>query len=209
MKTVLWDWNGTLLDDVHTCIDAMNIILNRRKLPLLTSEIYRQIFTFPVFDYYEKLGFNFTSDPFEKLAEEYLLEYDSLVQKAALFPGAADTLSHLHSKGYSQIILSAMRQTDLLCQVKTAGISSWFQDILGLKDIYAKSKIENAIQYIGKHNLKSDDICMIGDTDHDYEVSKALGCRCILIKNGHQHLECQFTGNVEILNSIVDVSRYL
>jgi phosphoglycolate phosphatase len=209
LKIVFWDWNGTLLNDVHTCIDAMNIVLGRRNMPLLNLETYRQIFTFPVINYYEKLGFDFSVDPFHRLAEEYLLEYDALAQNATIYPGALETLVHLHSKGYSQTILSAMRQTDLLNQVENAKISSWFQKIIGLQDIYAKSKVENAIQYIKKKALNPADICIIGDTHHDYEVSIALGCRCILIANGHQHLRDQFCEDVKILSNISDVCSFL
>jgi phosphoglycolate phosphatase len=209
LKIVFWDWNGTLLNDVHTCIDAMNIVLSRRKIPLLNIHTYRQIFTFPVIDYYEKLGFDFAVDPFTRLAEEYLIEYDVLAQKAFLFPGAAEVLSHLHSKGYSQIILSAMRQADLHKQVENAKISYWFEDIIGLQDIYAKSKVENAIQYIRKNAFNPDDIYMIGDTYHDYEVSKAIGCRCILIANGHQHLRDLSSDDVKILGDISEVCDFL
>jgi phosphoglycolate phosphatase len=209
LEIVFWDWNGTLLNDVHTCIDAMNVVLSRRKMSLLNFETYRQIFTFPIINYYEKLGFDFSVDPFHRLAEEYLFEYDLLVQKATLYPGALETLVHLHSKGYSQSILSAMRQADLLNQVENAKINSWFKEIIGLQDIYAKSKIENAIQYIKKNDVNPADICMIGDTYHDYEVSIALGCRCILISNGHQHLRNSFHKDVKVLSNILDVRSIL
>ena len=62
---VIWDWNGTLLDDNWLCVEVMNTLLSSRNLPLLTLERYRDIFDFPVKNYYEKLGFNFKKESFE------------------------------------------------------------------------------------------------------------------------------------------------
>ena len=65
-KHIIWDWNGTLLDDVDIVIDCMNSLLKKRNLPLLHVDKYKDIFTFPVKDYYSQLGFDFTTEPFEK-----------------------------------------------------------------------------------------------------------------------------------------------
>ena len=47
-KHVIWDWNGTLLDDAVLCVEVMNVVLARRKLPPLTAERYADRFRFPV-----------------------------------------------------------------------------------------------------------------------------------------------------------------
>ena len=65
IKHVIWDWNGTLLDDAWLCVDVMNGMLSKRGLPLITLEIYRNIFDFPVRDYYLKLGYDFDNESFE------------------------------------------------------------------------------------------------------------------------------------------------
>jgi hypothetical protein len=58
-KNIIWDWNGTLLNDITICIKSMNILLKERTLPLISEDKYRDIFTFPVRNYYEQLGFDF------------------------------------------------------------------------------------------------------------------------------------------------------
>ena len=74
---VVWDWNGTLFDDVALCIQVMNGMLEKRGLPRLAGpEQYRQVFTFPVEEYYKALGFDFSREPFSQLAAEYISEYD-------------------------------------------------------------------------------------------------------------------------------------
>ena len=66
LHTILWDWNGTLLDDVEVALAAMNEMLARRGLPLLQGrEPYRDIFTFPVRVYYTAAGLDLSAEPFE------------------------------------------------------------------------------------------------------------------------------------------------
>ena len=63
-KHIVWDWNGTLLDDRWLCIEAINIVLSSRGMPLVSNKNYRDVFCFPVIEYYEKLGFDFTKEHF-------------------------------------------------------------------------------------------------------------------------------------------------
>ena len=69
---IIWDWNGTLLDDAWLCVDVMNGMLEERGMKLKTVDEYRELFDFPVRDYYEKLGFNFKDEPFDKVGMEFI-----------------------------------------------------------------------------------------------------------------------------------------
>ena len=59
IKHIVWDWNGTLLDDLWLSIKAINIVLKRHNLPQVNDKKYLNLFIFPVIEYYKKLGFNF------------------------------------------------------------------------------------------------------------------------------------------------------
>ena len=74
-KTIIWDWNGTLLNDLDLSVDSVNILLKERNLPTLTVEKYKDIFGFPVIDYYVKAGFDFEKEPFEIPAKQYVKLY--------------------------------------------------------------------------------------------------------------------------------------
>ena len=55
-KQIIWDFNGTLLDDVRETLDATNALLARYGKPMLAdADAYRRVFGFPVIDYYEKI----------------------------------------------------------------------------------------------------------------------------------------------------------
>lgn len=58
--TVLWDWNGTLLDDAALCCELLNTMLARHGYaPVGSMEAYRQVFCFPIETYYRRAGFDF------------------------------------------------------------------------------------------------------------------------------------------------------
>jgi len=188
-KTLFWDWNGTLLDDTRVCIDAMNILLRERKLKELDESEYRRIFTFPVKDYYVEAGFDFTTEPFETPAIEFIENYDRLVKEAKIFEDAKEALDIFRGQGYTQMILSAMQNDFLQEMVKEHGISHYFEKISGIDDHYAASKVHNARKLISGMVGQRGEIIMIGDTVHDHEVGEELDIRVILVSRGHQSEE--------------------
>lgn len=186
MKIVIWDWNGTLLDDLQIGIEAMNILLRRRGLPLLTVERYKRLFTFPVKDYYAAIGFDFNAEPFEKPAIEYMDEYFKLLPQATLHKGTKELLDWLNNRGVKQMILSAMEQDALEKSVADLGITDCFSDICGCSNHYANGKVEQSLDMMNRLNIKSSEALLVGDTLHDSEVAGKIGCQCVLMAHGHQ-----------------------
>ena len=75
-ELILWDWNGTLLDDVELCVDALNRLLEKHAYPQrYDRDQYRAIFGFPIEEYYVRAGFDFSRHSFAMLAEEYMDDY--------------------------------------------------------------------------------------------------------------------------------------
>jgi phosphoglycolate phosphatase len=186
---VIWDWNGTLLDDAEVCIASMNQMLARRGMPLLSKSRYRQLFRFPVQKYYIDLGFDFRRESFELLSVEFISIYRQLQAGASLHSGAVELLEGIRNKRISQVILSAMERTTLIGDVTSRGINQFFDDILGLDDHYANGKAEIAREYLSSSKLISDEIILVGDTQHDFEVAALLSCDCILVAQGHHSLD--------------------
>ncbi len=203
----MWDWNGTLLDDVDIVIDAMNSLLKRRKLPLLDMERYKDLFTFPVKNYYARLGFDFSLEPFEELATEYISEFNSNKYLFKLHPGAGEVLGFIHGMGISQSILSASQEQELIEAVNRLNISDFFIRIAGLNNHYAISKVDRGKDLLAELGLEPDEVLLIGDTVHDYEVAKEIGCGCLLIYNGHQSYQ-RISGctacMIETISEVID-----
>ncbi len=187
VNTIIFDWNGTLLNDMAVCIEAMNAIMGPRGLEPLTPEKYKQIFTFPVRDYYQTAGFDFSKEPFEIPAMEFINAYHNLISKATLFAEVKSVLEQNRQNGLRQIILSAMEHDALVAMVKQFGIFEYFQAIQGINNHFAGGKIEQGKLLIAEHVINPETTVLIGDTLHDFEVAQALGVRCILVSYGHQH----------------------
>jgi len=208
-KTILWDWNGTMLNDMSICIEAMNVMLRERELKLLDEEVYRDVFTFPVRDYYSKIGFDFDKEPFEKPALEFIENYDDMVKGASIFGDTNLALDTFRSRGYTQMILSAMQNEFLNELVKQHGIAHYFDEISGIDDHYASGKVENARKLIAGLEGKAGEIVMIGDTIHDHEVGEELGIRVILVSRGHQSEERIRSTGREIAHNFREVIQII
>ena len=161
IDTIIWDWNGTLLDDVGICIESINLLLQARGLPLLEKKRYLEIFTFPVKEYYQKAGFDFTVEPFETPAAEFMSLYYNLLPEARLFPCAGEVLQQLKDAGYRQIIVSAMEHDSLEQSLKDKGIYHYFYGVYGINDIYAHSKADVAGAMFKENGLHPEQ-CIFG-----------------------------------------------
>ena len=208
-KYVVWDWNGTLLDDVDVCIGIVDGMLARRGLrPLMTREKYWQVFTFPIKDYYARVGFDFEKEPYEQLAEEYMEIYDRLVKTCLLFPETEEALEAMDALGVRQLIVSASRQDKLTAQVKHAGIYDRLEAVLGMGNLYAHGKEGLARQYFSERSIAPEQVLFVGDTLHDAQVAKDMGCDCVLIGRGHQSPETLKTAGVPVLGDLLAVRNF-
>lgn len=208
-KTIIWDWNGTLLNDTDICIESINCLLSDRKKELIDEQTYRDIFTFPVKDYYVKAGFEFEDEPFEKPAMEFIQKYEQRVVDAALFLDARDTLTTIREQGHRQMILSAMQHDFLLKLVNAHSIAHFFSKISGLGDHYAAGKVENGKRLLQSLNGESKDVILVGDTIHDHEVGQELGIEVILVSRGHQSEERLRTTGRMIAHSLSEIPKMI
>jgi phosphoglycolate phosphatase len=185
-KHIIWDWNGTLLDDVQACVSSINNMLIPRSLPTITIPEYREIFDFPVKSYYKNLGFDMKNENWDDMANEFHRHYADFSAKSKLRQDAAETLAALHANNTAMSILSACEITILERMLKNYGIRRYFTHVFGLDNLYATSKLDQGRILIKKLNLPPQDILLIGDTNHDHEVAEKLGIQCILLTGGHQ-----------------------
>ncbi len=208
-QIIIWDWNGTLLNDAEVCLTTMNTMLELRDLPIINLETYKEVFNFPVEEYYEKIGFDFQKESFKELSVEFINAYTLNLNVAPIVSGTEQVLRILTSQRKENVILSAMKQDMLYKSVQEKGIENYFKDILGISDIYAASKVSLAQEYVKKRDLSAENILFIGDTIHDYEVAKEIGSRCILIADGHQSEERLRATGAKVLPALTSLLQYI
>jgi phosphoglycolate phosphatase len=208
-KHIIWDWNGTLLDDIWLCVDEINRVLAKYKKPLLSLNQYRDIFDFPVKDYYKKIGFDFNDVSFEVVGSDFIAGYNQRHFECELREGACRIVKLFSKNKISQSILSARRLKSLLEEVSYYKLSPFIENVCGLNHHYATSKIEIGKDLLNGINISSQEILLIGDTTHDFETSKELETDCILVKNGHQSHSKLVRCDVPILDSLNDLEQYI
>tara|TARA_B110000014_G_scaffold221560_1_gene178262 strand:- start:1226 stop:1864 length:639 start_codon:yes stop_codon:yes gene_type:complete len=208
-KHIIWDWNGTLLDDTWLCVEGINKSLEKRSLQTITKEIYRKVFSFPVEDYYERLGFDFNKEPFEVAGDEFVAYYAKCFHKVKLHKQVSSALGALEIAGFSQSILSAGKQEYLDQWVKVHGLSEYFIIIRGIDNQYARGKIELGISFIKELPYEKDEIVMVGDTVHDSDVADAMGIDCLLIDHGHMGNKKLKTTGRKVFSNIEHVRDHL
>jgi len=207
--TIIWDWNGTLLDDAKICLSAINMMLKKRELPILSLESYRDVFTFPVIEYYKEIGFDFSEEEWDTVAMEFINLYLTKLPECGLTPSAAKTLTLFKQKGYRQAIISAMQHDELIKSVSALGISEYFDYIGGIGDHYGSGKIDNARNYLLQSGINPAMITLIGDTVHDSEVASELGCKCILVATGHQSYTRLKNTGLSVIKTLSEIHSVL
>ena len=163
-KHIIWDWNGTLWDDTGLCVEINNHMLPRRNLPPITRATYRDKLCFPVTGYYCQLGFDYAVDPYNALAEEFIAEYGARRFECALQAEARELIESRHASEITQAVLSAYQQEALLQATDYFELTPFFQDIIGLNDIYASGKVGNGLQYMARLAIDPADVLFVGDT---------------------------------------------
>ncbi|MDE3000083.1 MAG: HAD family hydrolase [Gemmatimonadota bacterium] len=205
MKSVIWDFNGTILDDVELATGSMNELLRRRGLPTIDKATHRRVFRFPVFDYYRRLGFDLNGEDQREISDEFHSVYQAGIGSCSLNPGIAETLEYLEKHGIDQFVLSAAQEEMVVSWVRIHGLPERFKGVYGLSDRLAASKEQRCRDLIDDFDLDPSATLFIGDTDHDVEVARAVGCRPIVVSQGHQDrfrfaaAECEIYGSVHDL----------
>ena len=186
MKSVIWDFNGTIIDDVELATESMNELLRRRGLPTIDRATHRRIFGFPVSVYYRRLGLDLANEEQPSLSDEFHEVYQAGIRHCTLNPGVAESLEYFKSAGLEQFVLSAAEQEMVESWVEILGIRQHFSGVYGLSDRLAASKEQRCRDLITDFDLEPSETVLIGDTNHDIDVAKSIGCRPIAVLQGHQ-----------------------
>jgi len=208
-KHIIWDWNGTLLDDAWLCVEVLNYILKKRGRKTTGIDTYRKQFSFPVKDYYIRLGFNFSVESFDQIANEYIAEYNRRRFECQLHKGATEILDFLKDRGINQSILSAYHQDMLEEIVDYFKLTSYFNNLAGLNDYYASGKVHIARRLLDSFQIDSKKILLIGDTIHDFEVAEDIGADCVLLSCGHQNHERLTKCRCKVIDSTDKLQKFL
>ncbi|MBR4489996.1 HAD family hydrolase [bacterium] len=204
-KMIIFDWNGTLIDDVWLNLNAINGVLEKRGIKPITIEYYKENFCFPVSIFYKELGLDLKE--WDDIAKEFGNLYMSGIEKVKLFPDVLPSLEELRKAGIETGIFSAMEHQTLNRHVEMLRISHYFRFIEGIENHYAEGKTHLCKKILEKSGYSEKELLFVGDTCHDYETAKAIGCDIALVSRGHNTAEILRNTGAPVFNSISELIK--
>ena len=200
-KYIIWDWNGTIVDDAGIALDAVNDMLREQHRPEITLEEYRNAMDTPILRFYDM-----KATDFNWITERFQSYYENHKDQLRLHEGVEGLLEYCRQKGCHQIILSSSATRIIQFYAKLFGVADYFEAVLGADDLLAAGKIERAVGYFEQNKIPKAETVMIGDSVHDFDVSQALGIDCILMSGGHQDLQSLQSCGCPVITSFQDHS---
>ena len=206
---VIWDWNGTLLDDVSASLRSVNDMLEKRGMPPIDIDRYRECIGVPIRHFYEQV-FEIEKEDYTLLLKEYNEGYEYYVNlDCGIADGAVELLERIKQEGAKQIIVSSCEKNQLAAAVEKSGTAEYFDAVLGADDFFANSKIDRAKSYLKKNLPENAKLIAVGDLLHDYHLAQALGADCVLIKSGHEDTRRLLASGAFTAENVADVKRFL
>ncbi len=206
---VIWDFNGTILNDGHILVATNNEMNRERGLPEISYDYYRRKFDHPPKPFYEELGYDFSKEDYGEISRQFLALYELRQQDASLSPHIEEVLHWLQEQGIPQIIVSAHKEDMLRRHVQRLGIEGCFSHISGEGSHIIGGKVERARALAESGAFDLSRAVLIGDTIHDYHTAEAMGAACILYSGGHQTLERLQAADVPIINDFAELPKLL
>lgn len=207
-RHVVWDWNGTLLDDLWLCMESLDALLRRAGKPDIDVATYQRIFNFPVVDVYRALGFDTSPASFAAMSREFMDYYEARRLECTLQKGARKFIHEVHALGISQSVLSAYRHDYLTSIIAEHDLERYFVHLSGNDDIFANDKSRRAPGHLKKLGIPAEFVLYVGDTLHDVEAARAMGVRCVLIDHGthaHQSRERLLSAGVPVISEYAEL----
>ena len=202
-QQIIWDWNGTLLDDLDLGVQIAQQMCAQHHPAPVTKEIYQATFGFPIPEYYRKIGIDLNKQSFEELTTFFVNNYDAQVHNCQLHSKVPALLKRLQQQGIQQYILTAAYLDNVLELLDHFNIRSYFQQVEGLQNHKAEGKVQRGVQMMKDQQLDAASTVLIGDTHHDDEVAAAMGIDCILVAGGHQSKE-RLVNNSRVETTVID-----
>ena len=207
IKNIVWDWNGTIVNDAPLFVDVMNGLLKTKGLPVTTLNFYKKNFCFPIEKYWSSLGFSFTKQEFIVLNNFFISEYKKRMFEPSLHKGILD-LVLLMGGGNKQFVLSASEQGLLNSSIEFYKLNNVFSDCLGVNNLNARGKIALGKKLFEQHGLKNNETLFIGDTEHDKEVADSLGSQIVLIAHGHVSFQKLKKTKAPVVKSVSELQSF-
>jgi phosphoglycolate phosphatase-like HAD superfamily hydrolase len=203
-RHIVWDWNGTLLDDNHAVVAAVNNVCASFGRAPVTLDEWRAVFSRPIVRCYERLlGRPLDGDEWARVDALYHVHYRDRLPTCGLAEGVPDLLHDWRDGGRTQSLLSMWFHDELVPLVGRLGLAELFARVDGLRaHIGGGSKAEHLAEHLAAQRLAPEDVVLIGDVADDAHAAAHVGARCVLVSTGMATVEALAATGAPVVASI-------
>ncbi len=181
-RNLIFDWSGTLVDDLGPVIEATNAVLEKYDLPPLDREGFRRRFRLPYREFYKDI---LPHVPLEELEAHFRPAFDAAVTPVTVLPHAREKLEWCSDLGIRSFVLTSMDSVAFERQMDEFGLRGHFEATYsGVLD-----KREVIHQILETHALDPRETAFVGDMTHDVETARHGGVSSIAVLTGYNHPE--------------------
>jgi phosphoglycolate phosphatase-like HAD superfamily hydrolase/8-oxo-dGTP pyrophosphatase MutT (NUDIX family) len=181
-KNLIFDWSGTLVDDMGPVIEATNIVLEKYGVAPYDREGFRRSFRLPYHEFYEEL---LPGIELAELEAHFRPAFDGATSLVTVLPHAREKLEWAKQRGMRMFVLTSMDPTAFERQLNEFGMQDFFEETYA--GVLDKRKL--IAQILDTHALHKDETAFIGDMTHDIETARHGGISSIAVLTGYHHAE--------------------
>jgi phosphoglycolate phosphatase-like HAD superfamily hydrolase len=207
---VIWDWNGTLLDDLHLVVDSVNASLTHLGVPTIGVEDYQRHFERPLHGFYERLLGHPVDDELMRVIDDVFHErYWSGYVAAELAVDAGRAVDMVADLSATQSVASMLRHDLLVPSIRQFGIEERMLAVDGHRGRVGETKEQHMARHVERlermyPEMTRGDMVAIGDIVDDAVAAKAAGISCVLYDGGGQDRRALETMGVPVAGSLVE-----
>ena len=209
VRHIIWDWNGTLLNDTALTVRSAMAALDAVGQPKnLTVDMWRQVSTRPLRETYTRLvDTPLGEDQWQVLENVWMATYVSGLPEVGLNPMARQALDDAASAGLTQSIVSLHIESELRANVEAMGIANVFTHISGARSVsqcVRPPKSAEVRSQLADLGLDPWQVVMIGDMVDDAREASEAGVRVVLVPTGDTSRERLVASGYPVADSLVD-----
>jgi phosphoglycolate phosphatase-like HAD superfamily hydrolase len=203
---VVWDWNGTILDDNDAVVAAVNAVCTAFGRDHIDLDYWRTIYRRPLSEgYQELLARELSTQDWVEIDRLYHDAYRALLPTTRLAPGIPDELRRWRAAGGQQSLLSMWFHDELVPLVTEYGLADLFIRIDGQRtNIGGHGKTAHLIEHLTALRLDPTEVLVIGDVLDDAIAAKAAGVRCVLLTTGVMTRKALEASGAPVVDSIAE-----
>ncbi len=202
---VVWDWNGTLLDDLDIVVESVSRSITRHGLPQLDADTYRDHYTRPVRSFYDSLFGRAVDDmEWEDLNKTFHELYFGSVDRATLALDARAALMRVAELGWSQSLLSMSTHDELVRLVKLHDLEEYLSPVSGMTMANGDLKAGSLRAHLAKAGISPSNAIIVGDTPDDHLAASEVGARSVAYDGGSHHRDVLNAIGVPVVDTLID-----